>query len=230
MSILVVCPGCRKRFQVSEKFAGQSGPCPQCKATIQIPEKSEEVKVHAPTEFASGGRTIEGKLALKPVSRKVARFDPLRAAAIGGACLAVVVVAFALGRAGIWERSLLFRALGTLAVSPLLVLAAYPFLRDPELGAYHGKELYVRAGLCALVYAILWGAFGYLAGAYMTGELWEWLVVAPPLVLLGALAAHASLDLEFGNAVLHYAFYVLVTVILRWIGGMGGIWEVGAGA
>ena len=37
MSIPVVCPGCRTRFKVSDRFAGQSGACPKCKAKIEVP-------------------------------------------------------------------------------------------------------------------------------------------------------------------------------------------------
>ena len=44
MAITIVCPGCHKRFSVSDNFAGQSGPCPKCKTVIKIPEKSTEVK------------------------------------------------------------------------------------------------------------------------------------------------------------------------------------------
>jgi hypothetical protein len=60
----------------------------------------------------------------------------------------------------------------------------------------------------------------------MTGELWNWTVVAPPFFVVGALAAAGSLDLEFGNAFFHYAFYVLVTSVLGWVGGLGGVWEM----
>ncbi|MEC8508925.1 MAG: MJ0042-type zinc finger domain-containing protein, partial [Planctomycetota bacterium] len=35
MSIRVTCPGCHARFNVSDQFAGKSGPCPKCKKTIQ---------------------------------------------------------------------------------------------------------------------------------------------------------------------------------------------------
>ena len=55
MSILVICPGCKKQFQVSEKHAGKSGPCPQCKAIIKVPKQEEQVVVHTPEQFGSGG-------------------------------------------------------------------------------------------------------------------------------------------------------------------------------
>ena len=63
MAILVVCPGCKKSFNVDDKFAGKTGPCPNCKTKITIPEKKAEVKIHAPDEFAGGGKGVTGKLA-----------------------------------------------------------------------------------------------------------------------------------------------------------------------
>ena len=38
--------GLQKRYTVSEKFAGQQGPCPHCKAILTIPAKEDEVVVH----------------------------------------------------------------------------------------------------------------------------------------------------------------------------------------
>jgi len=230
MSILVVCPGCHTRFKVSDRFAGKSGACPKCKAQIQVPGKDEEVKIHVPTEFAGGGRGATGKLALKPIARKQTRFNPVALAAIGGGTLAVLTVAWALGRVGLFQNSLIGCGVGLLLVSPPLVIAGYTFLHDEELEPYQGKSLYVRAGICAVAYVALWGIYSYLAQVYLAdvapnGELWNWVFVAPPLMVMGALAALASLDLDFGNAVFHYCFYVLVTVLLRWAGGMGWLWQ-----
>lgn len=64
----------------------------------------------------------------------------------------------------------------------------------------------------------------------LTGELWTWFFVAPPLLFTGALVAHTSLDLDFGNAFFHYAFYLMATVLVRWIAGMGWVWDVAATA
>ena len=60
MPISVVCPSCKARFNVSEKFAGQKGPCPKCKQPIVIPAVQEEVKVHVPEQFQSGGKDSKG--------------------------------------------------------------------------------------------------------------------------------------------------------------------------
>ena len=59
---------CLKSFKVSDKFAGRTGPGPNCKATLRVPTKAEEVTIHAPAAFAEGGRTKAGKLITKPIA------------------------------------------------------------------------------------------------------------------------------------------------------------------
>ena len=39
MPISVVCPGCKARFNVSDKFAGKKGPCPKCKTVLTVPRR-----------------------------------------------------------------------------------------------------------------------------------------------------------------------------------------------
>jgi hypothetical protein len=58
----------------------------------------------------------------------------------------------------------------------------------------------------------------------ITGELWIWLFVLPPFLGVGALIALGCLDLDFGSGFFHYSFYLLVTVLLRWVAGMGWPW------
>lgn len=231
MPIAVICPGCRKTFHVSEKFAGKSGPCPSCKSVINVPAQGAEVKVHVPTDFGTGGRTTAGKLALKPIARKQIKLQPVAAAIIGGVSLATIVAAWLGGKIGLLNldrwTGYLGVTVGLAIVSPVLVVAAYSFLRDDELEPYRGMSLFLRAGACAVGYMVLWGVFGYVAGSFqMKEELWSWAFVAPPFFLVGSLAAYGSLDLEFGNSFFHYSFYVLITIFLRWVAGMGWVWNI----
>jgi hypothetical protein len=227
MAIVVVCPGCRKRFQVSDQFAGRTGPCPNCKTPIKIPAKKEEVKIHGGEMFASGGRTKTGELVLKPIARRETRFRPAAAAAILAGGLAVF--AAALAGQGLVRDSLVLRAAGLLVVSLPLVIGGYAVLRDDEIEPYRGPPLYLRSAILALVYAALWGLFALtpVHEFAQSGELWIWLVVVPPFLVAGGLAALGSLELDFGSGVLHYAFYLLATIVLGWAAGMGWPWQVG---
>ncbi len=226
MSIIVVCPGCRKSFKVSDKFAGKSGPCPSCKRTLQVPTKEQEVQVHAPEAFAGGGKSAEGKLITKPIARVNAKFQPVTMAIIGAAVVGVLVVTF-IGGQFKWFGNPFVTAVGLLLVSPPLVLAAYEILRDVELEPYRGTALYVRSAACALGYVVLWGMFALLSSrGIVTGELWNWIFIAVPFVVVGGMAAMGAFDLEFGDGVFHFCFYLVATLVLRWAAGMQWIWNV----
>jgi hypothetical protein len=224
MAIPIVCPGCKKSFKVDDKFAGKTGPCPNCKTKLTIPEKLPEVKVHAPDEFAGGGKSVTGKLVLKPIARTEVRIKPALAAMIGGAVVAAIAWALAVRSFGGIPGSLpcyLLSGAGLLLFSPLLAIAAYSFLRDDELEPYRGMQLYLRAGAAGLTYMILWGAFVYVKlqlGEALTPTMW--VVIVPPFLFIGGLAGKLALDLESTNAFFHYAFYVAATMLLGLIAGL----------
>ncbi|MBN2022284.1 MAG: hypothetical protein JW809_05775 [Pirellulales bacterium] len=225
MPIQVICPGCHARFQVSDKFAGRTGACPKCKAMIRVPTKDEEVTVHAPEDFGRGGRDTKGTLVLKPITRIETKVVPLVVAAIVGAIALVAAGAWWGGT--IFRESLAARAVALLVLSPALVVAAYTFLRDQDLEPHRGRVLAIRSGLCAAAYTALWGVFAYSSGLVVTEDAWSWLLIAPPFIVTGGLVALATLDLDFGGGALHYSFYIVATVLLRWCAGMGWIWEIG---
>ena len=226
MAIQIVCPGCHKRFKVSDKFAGKKGPCPSCKTEIQIPRADEQVVIHEPDEFVSGGKSVAGRPDIKPIARPDTKVKPIVVVAVGAGVLTVFIVAMLLGRAGTFQDNMLLTAIGLLLVSPPIAVAGYTFLQnDEDLQPYRGMKLFIRAAICGAIYTALWGGFIYVAGIFMTGELWQWVVVAPFFVG-GAVAALACLDLDFTGGFLHYAFYALLTVLLRWAIGLGWIWNL----
>jgi hypothetical protein len=220
MSIIVACPGCRKSFKVSDQFAGRTGACPNCKRPLRVPTKAEEVKIQAPEEFAGGGRSKTGKLITKPIERTNAKFQPVTTTIIAAASLLVLLLAWAGRHAHLFESNNIFTIIGLLVISPPLALAAYEVVRDDEFEPYRGMALYLRTSLCALGYAALWGIFFGFVTPMLTGELWNWIFVAPPFVVVGGLAAVAAFDMEFGTAALHYGFYLVATLLLGWVAGI----------
>jgi len=228
MAIRVVCTSCRTAFNVKEEFAGRTGPCPKCKAPITIPKASEQVKVHAPENFAGGGRDAAGNLVLKPIAREQTKLTPVQISAVAGIVVVVVALSWLLG--GVLQKAIFLRAVGLLIISPPLAVAAYTFLRDDEREPYRGNELWIRASICGLAYVILWGVFAYISGPgeMLTGALWEWLFIAPPLLAVGGMVPSVTLDLDYSNGFFHYAFYVLLTLALRAIAGLPWIWQIGA--
>lgn len=215
MTINVICPGCKKRFSVDDKFAGKKGPCPKCKTVIEIPTKAEEVKVHAPDEF--GPKGVSGQAVLKPIARTETRFSVKLAVLITVGVAAAVLAAWH-WRVGKGEQaSWLILSLGALILAPPLAWAGYTFLRDEELEPYRGRELLIRVNSCALVYAVIWGLLAVFTNYVFGGrlDLFAQAIAVAAMVGLGAFAAFASLDLDYGVGAMHYGLYLLVTVLLR---------------
>jgi len=231
MPITVVCPGCKAGFSVSEKFAGKKGPCPKCKQIITVPAApppkapAEEVKIHAPDEFRDGGKDKKGRPITKPIPREETRFNPRVIATSAVGSLVVILLAWLLRYMNAESRPA-FVFLGLLVISPPLAVAAYSFLRNDELEPYRGRSLWIRAAICGLVYAILWDVYYFLPPDF--GEAWQWVFAVPIFAGLGAATAWGCFDLEFGNGVFHYSFYVLITLVLRGLIGLPPVWVMGA--
>ncbi len=222
MAILVVCAGCKKRFQVSDKFAGKKGPCPQCKAEITIPAKSEEVVVHTPEQY--GPKTRQGAALFKPVAREHANVSPVMWVGIAGGIIAVLAIAF-MFRSPDPEAGppTLILVLGALGLAPPLVWGGYSFLRNRDLEPHKGLGLWTRIGVCSSCYAVLWGVFSLVTVFVFDTdplETFQLVFLVPPLIAVGALAGFASMDLDFTLAAVHYSFYLGATVLLRLILGL----------
>ena len=217
MAISVVCPSCKKRFSVHDKFAGKKGPCPKCKGIIQVPEKTEEVVVHTPDAFGPKGTT--GRAVLKPVARADTKVSPVLTAIVIVAGLAVLIAAWLL-RSPKGDVSWLVLTVGALGLAPPLVWGGYAFLRDDELEPYRGREALLRVCICGLVYAALWGLVAILRSYVFRDEAFstvDMAMILPVMVGMGAFGAFASLEIDFGMGALHYGLYLAVTVLLRLI-------------
>jgi len=194
---------------------------------INIPKKGEEVVIHGPKEFEFGGRSATGRFIAKPLARRVLQINPLVAAGVAGGTLVVLIGAALLGSVGLFRDNFIATSVGLLLVTPPLVVAGYSFLyHSEELAPYRGKQLIIRTAICTAVYLALWYGFSFWGVRYLSGEIWNWLLIGTPFVVLGAIAAWASFDLDFGTGVLHYGFYLLVTCLLRWLAGLGWIWQI----
>jgi hypothetical protein len=216
MAIPVICPGCRTTFTVSDRFAGRTGPCPKCKQPITVPNAvAKEVTIHGPGEKDAA----PGRVPLKPI---VFEEHPIPTAVYAAVCAAGVVamllaiasrLAWGPAQAPVW---LLAAAAGGVAMP--CVWLGYEIVRDRDLEPYRGSPLLLRTAICGAVYAGLWFVRGFLP-ADLTTEIWPWLYLGPPFVVAGALAALATLDLDWGTGAAHYAFYVMFTALLRWLAG-----------
>ena len=222
MPIPVTCPGCLARFSVSDKFAGKQGPCPKCKQTITIPDKSQEVVIHAPE--TSGPKDSAGRPVLKPIRR--IEFDPstLQIALASSVAVLCLIGAIVLRMASQSPPSWIL-VLAAIALSYPLASMGYTFFKDDELGGYIGKERWIRLGICSAVFAATWGLYAGLAYYFGNKTLAdiETLQMAIFLALmfgLGIAVSVGACELEIGQSFLHYAIYFVVTLVLALIAGI----------
>ncbi|EMI52514.1 hypothetical protein [Rhodopirellula sallentina] len=222
MSIQVTCTHCYKRFQVSDKFAGKSGPCPACKKPIKVPELSEQVVIHAPRDDSPKDST--GRSVLKPIEAK----DPEltnRLLFIAAGCVAGLF-AIALGFRFTGGTPLWAQILGVILLAPPLTRIGYSFVQDRELAPYTGVELRNRVLICSALFAATWIIYAFVPAYVLeldSAKEMSWTVAGIMfcvMVLLGAFASVACFELEFPNGLTHSGFYFTVVIILALVAGV----------
>lgn len=232
MPIQVTCPKCFKRFQVSDQFAGKSGPCPNCKKQIKVPEVSEEVVVHAPDEDAPKNKA--GKSVLKPIERTETNVTRKGMLITGGAIFAAIAVAVGLRVTGFFEvgdegasvAQLAVQILGAVVLAPPLVWAGYTFLRDSELAPYDGSELRNRVLILSGIFAVLWVIYALVPSYVFELERPSEMsfvvfgVVFAIMIGFGAFASVATFEFEFFNGLAHAGLYLIVILLLAVISGV----------
>lgn len=225
MAIDVVCPGCKKKFRVSDQFAGKKGPCPQCKTVITIPAKGPEVVIHAPE--VEGPKGVSGQPVLRPIFREETKLTPVMLGGIIGSAVLALIAALAL-RVIYPDHNIprIVLALGAMLIAPPLVLGGYSFLRDQELEPYRGMDMLVRVLSCSAVYVLIWGLYAWIP-PYLDLQIepLHLTFILPVMVVIGAFTAFVSLDLDFGNGAIHYGLYLLVTLLLCFLAGWP-LWTV----
>jgi len=145
---------------------------------------------------------------------------------LAAACLTTLIVTYILGRAYADSEAgvpSLILAVGAGLLGPPLAWAAYGLLRDQELEPHRGVSLLLRALVCGLIYAALWGVYAYLKTSILDGEveIFHLAFILPALVAAGGVAALACLEMDFASGALHYGMYLVVTVLLRCVMGIG---------
>lgn len=225
MPIQVTCPKCYKRFQVSDKFAGKTGPCPNCKEQIKVPDKSEEVVIHAPEDGAPKDRS--GQSVLKPLKREETDVTRKGMLITGGAVLVAILLAVVVRSMALEGGALLaVKIIGALVLAPPLIWSGYSFARDSELAPYTGSELRNRVLIMSAILPALWLIYAFVPSYVLdlqTASEMSYITfgVAFSVMLgLGALASVGTFELEFLNGLAHAGLYFLVTFALALISGI----------
>jgi len=157
MPIPVTCPKCHTRFKVSEKFAGQKGPCPKCKEVILVPKLEDEVVISAPV---AGPKDGKGRQILKPIKRKEFYVEDKM------------------------QMPMWMMVIPMAIVAPLVAYGAYNILKDQEIESFVGQELWLRVLICGAIYALLWA--GMPLAKYAFGDRYDtgsWILASLRTVL-----------------------------------------------
>lgn len=221
MPIQVTCPECHTRFNVSEKYAGQEGPCPKCKTKIRVPSKSEEVVISAPK---SGPTDSQGREILKPIQRTQRSLSQVQIGLVVAALVGFLATAF-LFRLTVEDKSdfpFWILAVSAILIAPPIALGAYTILKDAELEDFKGKSLWSRVLICGGVYALFWVAMP--VAKYAFGDQYElgtWILALVAMLGGGAAAGMLSFDFDYLTGLLHYGLYLGFCLVGRLIAGIG---------
>ena len=225
MPLNVICTGCMKRFQVTDRFAGMKGPCPKCGAIISIPTESLHLQED---NFVNPVKGKKNKGLLRPFLRIDAQFDPVRTRNYALIVLGVLLATFLLGCVPMYTvlRSLL-GTLGLCLIAFPLAIFGYTFVRDREqIFFFSGEELYRRAGIVAAGYVILWLLLEGFLATTRADFCVSWFYFSV-LAALASLLTLWLLELRFRDAFLHYCIFGFSVILLRYLLGFGWFWLSG---
>lgn len=213
--IRVTCPHCFKRYEVSEKFAGKEGPCPNCKKTIRVPALDEQVVIHEKESFG-GVKDTAGRLVFEPIKREDAKFSPVVLSIVVVAAILVLAIAFLVRGMDDASKTPIL-VIGSLALAFPLVYGAYWFTRNDELEAFAGSDLWIRVSLCSVAFAAIWGIYAFLIPyiGIQPDEFPYLLLLVSIALAAGSFAAMGSFEVDFIIGFMIYATYLIVTIVLR---------------
>ena len=223
MAIRVTCTKCHTRFNVSEKYAGQKGPCPKCKEVILVPKAEDEVVISAPV---AGPKDGKGRQILKPIKRNENKFSMLQLVAMIGS-----VIVFLLGALFIQysysDEDRLALPLPLMIfpmalVAPMVAYGAYNILKDQELDSFEGQELWLRIVICGAIYALLWGAMPL--AKYAFGDRYDtgtWILALVGMLGAGGATGMLTFDFDYTMGLIHYGLFLGLCLIARVLAGIG---------
>ncbi len=221
MPIQVTCPKCHTRFKVSEKFAGQKGPCPKCKEVIKVPKAEEEVVIHAPVSGPVDGK---GRQILKPLKRKDNKFSTLQLLTMVGSIIAFLIGALFV-QFSVEDKlgmPMWMMVVPMAIVAPMVAYGAYNILKDQELDSFVGQELWLRVVICGAIYALLWAAMPLAKYAfgdrYDTGS---WILALIGMLGVGGATGMLSFDFDYTMGLIHYGLFLGLCLIARVLAGIG---------
>lgn len=210
MAIDVICPGCHKRFQVSDDFAGKKGPCPACKTTIEIPKLEDVVVIHERETTASGAPAK-----LESIQRKQSTVGKSELFLAIGALLAGLIITL-VGRIQLPEvdPNPLFitkiLAGGLLGISSSLL--GHIVLRGQDDGSIYDRKALLKGTVIGLVYALIWRIQVLISDGFLVQD---GNVILPAVIILSIAFMVVTtfipmfvFDFEYQQGLTHVALFI----------------------
>lgn len=209
MAIDVICPGCHKRFQVSDQFAGQKGPCPGCKTIIQIPKLEDVVVVHERETTSSGAPAKLNSIRRQHTTAGKSELLCASGALLAG-LLSTILVRF-LSEPEPDPGFFTTLLIGSLLGSSTSLLGNI-VLRGQDNGSNYGRKTIVRACLVGVIYTVIWRLLVLLSDGLLVED---GSVILPAVIILAiALTAISTFlpmfvfDFEYQQGLVHVALFI----------------------
>ena len=209
MAIDVICPGCHKRFQVSDQFAGQKGPCPGCKTIIQIPKLEDVVVVHERETTSSGAPAKLNSIRRQHTTAGKSELLCASGALLAG-LLSTILVRFLSEtepNPGFFTTLLIGSLLGSSTS-----LLGNIVLRGQDNGSNYGRKTIVRACLVGVIYTVIWRMLVLISDGLLVED---GSVILPAVIILAiALTAISTFlpmfvfDFEYQQGLVHVALFI----------------------
>jgi hypothetical protein len=216
MAIDIICSGCFKRFQVSDQFAGRSGPCPGCETIIAIPKLEDQIVIGEPDDKpgSPGSRTN-----VKGIVRRVGffqRFEVITLCSLFAVIAMFAVVIRILQTDPVthlnWTTGSLF-GLGLILLSLGSSVLGYGVLKDSEIESFDRRNLIIRSISTAIIYFLL--ASGFIACTLLfTHDDPRTLILAVVGIACFSIASFAPMvfyEMEFMQGALHVSIMICMT-------------------
>jgi len=216
MAIDIICSGCFKRFQVSDQFAGRSGPCPGCETIIAIPKLEDQIVIEEP-EDKPGSPGPHTKI--RGIVRRAGFFRRFEVISICSLFAVAAMFAIAIRILQTDPVTHLNLTTGILFGLGLMLLSlgssalGYGVLKDSEIESFDRRNIIIRSIITAVIYFLI--ASGFITCTLLfTQDDPRTLILAVVGIACFSIASFAPMvfyEMEFMQGALHVSIMICMT-------------------
>ena len=230
MAIDVICSGCFKRFQVSDQFAGRSGPCPGCKTIISIPTLDDQVIIEEP-DYKPG--TAGAHTKIDGISRRVGVFQRLEITILCAlfGCSTIIGIASRLfesdSAVGLTLTTGALFAVGIVLSSVGSCLLGYGVLKDSEIESFDRRTTIIRSIIGGVIYFLIAAVFvstTLIVDPHDTSRVMILTVVGFACSAIASFVPMVLYEMEMMQGVLHVGVMISMASVFCFLAGNLPLW------